>query len=127
MVLITNELSLAYRKHGKWILWATLIGSLFAYLPSMAHGQGSSLSGCVSIDRESNSLGDFFVNSCNVPLNVSFVDEGYCKNGCSLYIPASGRSSTNKHQGYLVWAACPYPQLVNHDWRGGRSEQYKCR
>lgn len=61
---------------------------------------------CVKIDRRSNSLTDFIVNSCNVPIVVRWKDSGLCKTGCMSGAPAGGRSSITKLKGSASYTAC---------------------
>lgn len=66
---------------------------------------------CITRDSASNSLADFWVNSCNFPVVVMWYDAKYCDTGCMTGVKASGRESITKGVpgSSYNYAVCPKP------------------
>lgn len=60
---------------------------------------------CVSFDKR-NSLADFLVNNCDVPIVVRWRDSKHCRTGCMESVKAGGRSSVTKMRGATTFSAC---------------------
>jgi hypothetical protein len=62
---------------------------------------------CLTLDRTSNSIADFWVNHCNVTIGVTWSAAPYCGNySCADNVGARNRQSTNKMNGYVQWREC---------------------
>lgn len=86
---------------------------------------------CIHRDTQSNSLADFWVNSCNFPVNVMWFDSSDCNSGCSVGIGANDRASVTKGQqgSSYRWVACPKPSSAKgpdgiHTW--ANETAHKC-
>lgn len=105
-----------------------MIAGLIA-LPIMDLAQAQqvdrSYSRCISLDSKSNSLTAFWINNCNQRLNVSWVDQGSCRNGCSVTVGAGRRESIGDITGSYFLVACPYPKIPTSEWI--RGVPYRCR
>lgn len=86
---------------------------------------------CISLDRTSNSLADFFINRCSQNIWVEWVDQKYCKTGCADSL--TSRVSINKTIGHVDFVACPYgysaylpnaPRSMGYKWKG--ESQFEC-
>jgi hypothetical protein len=86
--------------------------------------QAGGTADCASVDRTSNEIADFWENHCSRKINVSWVDEGFCKDRCGLAVAAHSKESASKAKGRVRWAACYAPALVEESWRG--EGPYKC-
>ncbi|AAK87446.2 hypothetical protein F3P66_05920 [Agrobacterium fabrum] len=71
-----------------------------------AENASADASSCVTFDRRSNSLADFIVNSCNVPIVVRWRDSGNCRTRCMSGAPAGERSTITKIKGSVSYTAC---------------------
>lgn len=66
---------------------------------------------CLQRDDTSNSLADFWINSCNFAVNVTWYDGKDCSTGCSAGVGANDRQSITKGVSGSTynWVACPKP------------------
>lgn len=86
---------------------------------------------CVVRDTKSNSLADFWVNSCSYSVRVMWFEGQDCQAGCMTGVSANGREATNKlakGDTYRV-AACakpgtPFDPMEDKVWKG--STDFRC-
>ena len=91
------------RQSGAFVFLA-----LLAYVATSLPARAIDPSQCLTRDRDSNGIADFWINSCNQRLNVKWFDEGFCKTGCGATVAAGGKESVTKAKGAVRWAAlCP--------------------
>ncbi|MND21557.1 hypothetical protein D3C77_383360 [compost metagenome] len=66
---------------------------------------------CLQRDSTSNSIADFWVNSCSFTVTVMWFDTNGCKDGCMIGVGANDRASTNKGTpgSNYTWVGCPKP------------------
>lgn len=69
---------------------------------------------CLQRDSTSNSLSDFWINSCSFPVNVTWFDAKYCSTGCSDRVKANNRQTVTKGEpgSTYNWVACPEPSTA---------------
>lgn len=89
---------------------------------------------CISIDRTSNSLAHFIVNSCNFDVHYTYVvpsSNQLCRIGspCGFKVTANQKESSVNHKGDIRFVACEYPASAKATdgsrWTG-HSTAYRC-
>lgn len=86
---------------------------------------------CITRDSTSNSIADFWVNSCTTAVTVMWFDNNDCQTGCMTGVKASGREATNKRKPGVssIFAVCkkpasPFTPDGKGTWKGTR--EFKC-
>lgn len=79
---------------------------------------------CLKRDNTSNSIVDFWINSCSFPVTVMWYDANECKTGCMDGVGANTRESVTKGKpgSSYNWAGCPKPSTPRgpdgvHQWK----------
>jgi len=68
--------------------------------PAISHA------GCVHLESGTNSIADFWVNTCSVRVAVAWSDQGDCRGGCSTGIGPNDRASISPIKGRYQAREC---------------------
>jgi len=79
-----------------------------------ARAEGLDPADCISFVED----GQYAYNSCNLKVNFSWYDQGYCSTGCAGTVSSGQKMTVTKIKGRVSVAACIYPQLVHYTWHG---------
>jgi hypothetical protein len=62
---------------------------------------------CLTVDKYSNSIADFWVNRCPFMVGVRWTDQGNCAGwSCQDYVNGGSHESINKLRGRFDWKEC---------------------
>lgn len=89
---------------------------------------------CISIDRTSNALAHFIINSCNFDVHYTYVipsSSKLCRIGspCGFKIAANQKQSNTNHREAIRFVACEYParpKAIDGSRWIGNSTSFRC-